>query len=557
MKVSRSILLLSLSLVSYAADVERQDFLPLSLESDAFFEQFNESWASRWKPSHSKRDDNFVYRGEWDVEEPTVNPGLKGDKGLVVKTEAAHHAISARLPTPFDNTNNTLVLQYEVKLQKGLECGGAYIKLLSQEGGISDSSEFSNDTPYQVMFGPDKCGMSNKVHFIIRRKNPKTGEYEEKHLKVPPMARIVKTSTLYTLIIKPNQDFEIRINGEVAKAGSLLDSRYFELTPPKEIDDPNDEKPADWVDDELIPDPKAVKPDDWDEDAPYLIPDPNAVKPEDWDEDAEAYIPDPDAVKPEYWDDEEDGEWIAPKIPNPACEEHGCGPWSAPKIRNPDYKGKWTPELIENPDYKGPWSPRKIPNPDYYEDLTPSNLEPIGALGFELWTMTDSIMFDNIYLGHSIEEAEYIGNNTFLPKVEIEEQIAAANAPQAKYDAEEPEIQVEEQSLVSDLFDKSVDRILKVYASGKAYWADLLDDPTQTLLNRPGEAFFFASVIVGTITTTFAISATIVSIFATLFTPSAAQPAKKSETREQIESVDEKATASESKINETEAVKRG
>lgn len=33
------------------------------------------------------------------------------------------------------------------------------------------------------MFGPDKCGMSSKVHFIIRFRNPVTGEVEEKHSK--------------------------------------------------------------------------------------------------------------------------------------------------------------------------------------------------------------------------------------------------------------------------------------------------------------------------------------------------------------------------------------
>ncbi|KAH3665743.1 hypothetical protein OGAPHI_003931 [Ogataea philodendri] len=557
MKLSRSLLLVFLALVAQADEVVRPEYTPLELQTDAFFEQFNDSWASRWKASHSKRDNNFVYRGEWSVEEPVVNPGFKGDKGLVVKTEAAHHAISAVLPTPFDNTDNTLVFQYEVKLQKGLECGGAYVKLLSAEGGPSDSKEFNNDSPYQVMFGPDKCGMSNKVHFIIRRKNPVTGEYEEKHLKTPPMGRVVKTTSLYTLIIKPNQDFEIRINGEVAKAGSLLDSRYFDLTPPKEIDDPNDEKPADWVEDEMIPDPDAKKPEDWDEDAPYLIVDPTASKPDDWDEDAEAYIPDPDAVKPEYWDDEEDGEWLAPKIPNPFCEEHGCGPWTAPKIRNPEYKGKWTPELIENPAYIGPWAPRKIANPEYYEDPTPSNLEPIGALGFELWTMTDSILFDNIYLGHSIEEAEFIGNKTFVPKVEIEEQVAASNAPKAPFEPEKPQEFDTDKSVISDLFDNGVGYLSKVYASGKLYWADFLEDPAPTLLNRPGEAFLFSSVAVGTLTTIFALSATLVSIVSSLVTSPAPQPVKKTETAPKIELIDEKATATESKINETEAVKRG
>lgn len=48
--------------------------------------------------------------------------------------------------------------------------------------------------------------------------------------------------------------------------------------------------------------------------------------------------------------------------------------------KNPEYKGKWTAPLIDNPDYKGPWAPRKIANPDYFEDKTPANFEPIGAV---------------------------------------------------------------------------------------------------------------------------------------------------------------------------------
>ena len=72
------------------------------------------------------------------------------------------------------------------------------------------------------MFGPDKCGSENKIHFILRRFNPISKEHEEKHLVNTPMSRTGKLSTLYTLILKKNQDFEIRINGEVAKAGNLI-----------------------------------------------------------------------------------------------------------------------------------------------------------------------------------------------------------------------------------------------------------------------------------------------------------------------------------------------
>lgn len=76
----------------------------------------------RWTPSHAKKEDaksdeEWAYVGEWAVEEPTAFKGIDGDKGLVVKNAAAHHAISAKFPKKIVNKGKTLVVQYEVKLQ--------------------------------------------------------------------------------------------------------------------------------------------------------------------------------------------------------------------------------------------------------------------------------------------------------------------------------------------------------------------------------------------------------------------------------------------------------
>lgn len=48
----------------------------------------------------------------------------------------------------------------------GLECGGAYMKLL-QDNKKLHAEEFSNTSPYVIMFGPDKCGATNKVSWSI------------------------------------------------------------------------------------------------------------------------------------------------------------------------------------------------------------------------------------------------------------------------------------------------------------------------------------------------------------------------------------------------------
>ncbi|KAL4913374.1 Calreticulin family-domain-containing protein [Aspergillus aurantiobrunneus] len=416
-----------------ASVVERPTFTPTDLEAP-FFEQFTDDWQSRWTPSHAKKEDSkseedWAYVGEWSVEEPSVLKGIEGDKGLVVKNAAAHHAISAKFPKKVDNKGKTLVVQYEVKPQNSLVCGGAYMKLL-QDNKKLQSEEFSNTTPYVIMFGPDKCGATNKVHFIFRHRNPKTGEYEEKHLKAPPAARTSKLSSLYTLIVRPDQSFQILIDGAAVKNGTLHEDFNPPVNPDKEIDDPKDKKPDNWVDEAKIPDPEATKPDDWDEEAPFEIVDEAAEKPDDWLEDEPNSIPDPEAEKPEDWDDEEDGDWIPPTVPNPTCGEvSGCGPWSPPLIKNPAYKGKWSAPLIDNPAYKGVWAPRKIANPAYFEDKTPSNFEPIGAIGFEIWTMQNDILFDNIYVGHSVEDAERLRKETFDIKHAIEEAEEAASKP--------------------------------------------------------------------------------------------------------------------------------
>lgn len=428
--------------------IERPTFTPTIIKAP-FLEQFTDDWNTRWTPSHAKKEDSkseedWAYVGEWAVEEPTVFRGIDGDKGLVVKNVAAHHAISAKFPKKIDNKGKTLVVQYEVKPQNSLVCGGAYMKLL-QENKKLHAEEFSNATPYVIMFGPDRCGATNKVHFIFRHKNPKTGKYEEKHLKAPPSARTTKVTSLYTLIVKPDQSFQILIDGEAVKNGTLFEDFDPPVNPDKEIDDPNDTKPADWVDEAKISDPQATKPDDWDENAPYEIVDEGATMPGDWLVDEPAQIPDPEAEKPEDWDDEEDGDWIPPTIPNPRCSEvSGCGPWTPPMKKNPAYKGKWTAPLIDNPAYKGIWKPRKIPNPHYFEDKTPSNFEPMGAIGFELWTMQNDILFDNIYIGHSVEDAEQLRKETFDIKRPIEFAEERALQPPKEEKPAEPSVSFKE-----------------------------------------------------------------------------------------------------------------
>ncbi|NWR80811.1 CLGN protein, partial [Centropus unirufus] len=101
--------------------------------------------------------------GRWEVEELKENT-VPGDRGLVLKSVAKHHAISAMLTKAFVFDDKPLIVQYEVNFQEGIDCGGAYIKLLSSSDDLN-LEYFFDKTPYTIMFGPDKCGEVYKLHF--------------------------------------------------------------------------------------------------------------------------------------------------------------------------------------------------------------------------------------------------------------------------------------------------------------------------------------------------------------------------------------------------------
>jgi len=365
---------------------------------------------------------NSKYTGKMEI--VTTKLAESTDIGMKVPDPAKHYGISMPLEKPADPSEG-FVFQYEVQLKEGLECGGAYVKLLTHSDSLK-LTELDGDTPYSIMFGPDKCGNTNKVHLILRHKSPKTGKIEEKHLLKTPPLKMDKLPHLYTVVLKKDNTYQVLVDGEVGADGSLFEDFQPPINPPAEIDDPSESKPEDWVDAARIDDPDAVKPDDWDEDAPEEIEDPEATMPEDWQEDAPELVDDPEAEMPVDWDEEEDGEWEAPKIDNPACKT-GCGKWTPPMIPNPEYKGKWYPPMIDNPEYKGPWKATQIPNPEYYDDKAPlENIGLVGAVAVEIWTMSHGLTFDNIMITTDEEVADDYGDRTWRKKFDAEKLKAAA-----------------------------------------------------------------------------------------------------------------------------------
>jgi calnexin len=361
--------------------------------------------------------------GQWALKEVSVPQGIPHSKMLFMTKAEAYYGLSTQFSEPLNLHGRTLVVQYEVRFQDPLHCGGAYMKLFHKDNFSPEG--LTNETRYIIMFGPDKCGgQMDKVHFIFRHKNPISGLYEEKHMTEAPPIKSDKLTHLYTLIVRPDNSFEVLIDGESVKKGDLLKDFLPPVIPPKEINDPADVKPANWVEIAEIDDPEAKKPDDWDEDAPEFIKDPERLQPpEGWLLNEPKTIPDPDAQQPEAWDDIIHGEWEAASVPNPKCEEApGCGEYEVPLIKNPAHKGKWKAPKIANPAYKGPWKARQIPNPYFHEDLHPHNFEPIIGVGFELWMVEKNVGYGNVYIGTDEAAVHEWNKAHFIPKSKIQQE---------------------------------------------------------------------------------------------------------------------------------------
>jgi calreticulin len=355
-----------------------------------FKETFDESYSNRWVVSNWKAASGEAGKFGLSAGEFFGDPDM--DKGLQTTQDARFYAASAKFPTPFSNEGKDLVVQFSVKFPQKIDCGGGYIKVLPSN---VDQQAFGGDSPYFIMFGPDICGHSTKRVHVIFHYSKKGEKGENLLIKKNINAESDQLTHVYTLIVHPDNTYEVRIDGSKKESGSLLED--WDFLPPKKIKDPSVSKPSDWIDDAMIDDPEDKKPAGWDS--------------------VSRTIPDPEAEKPEDWDDEADGEW------------------EPPQIENPEYKGDWKPKRIANPAYKGPWTHPEIDNPDYKHDDSLGKFSNIGAVGVDVWQVKSGTIFDNIIITDSVAEAEAFMKETWEANKDAEKK--ALEDHEAKKRAEE------------------------------------------------------------------------------------------------------------------------
>ncbi|OAQ32726.1 Calreticulin-domain-containing protein [Linnemannia elongata AG-77] len=362
----------------------------VSAAGQVFFEEtFSDSnWQNRWTTSSTKDD-----LGVFALSSGTFYANKDYAQGLQTSQDARFYSISAPFTSVVDNSKDDLIVQYTVKQEVNQECGGSYLKLLPE--GF-DAKTFNGDSEYAIMFGPDVCGAQNRVHVIFHHEGKNYLTKQEF-----PVPKDTKTH-LYRLTVHPDQKYSLLIDGDI-KADHVSLEEHWDVYAPRTIADPNDKKPADWVEEEHIVDESHKKPDNYDQ-----IP---------------KTIPDPEAKRPDEWDEEFDGEWEAPEIDNPDFEV-------------------WEAKMIPNPAFKGEWKPAEIPNPDFQEYPSLAHYR-IGGIGLDLWQVNSGSIFDDIVVTTDKEVADrYLGQ--WKENFAMEEKLVAEIEAKTAKEKEEKEKEAKE-----------------------------------------------------------------------------------------------------------------
>jgi hypothetical protein len=170
--------------------------------------------------------------------------------GPQTSEDARFYGLSAKMTKPFTNEGKDLVIQYSVKHEQHIDCGGAYLKLLgtgvdqvrrppspgrSPHPGLDPNprcpwclvmmqEKFGGDTPYQVMFGPDICGSTKRTHVIFNYPAKK----ENLLIKDDVRCETDQLTHLYTLHVKPDNTYEVK---RTAQPGVAFSSSHASSVP--------------------------------------------------------------------------------------------------------------------------------------------------------------------------------------------------------------------------------------------------------------------------------------------------------------------------------------
>jgi calreticulin len=184
-----------------------------------FSEDFGAGWEDRWSVAAKEDVGKFVSSAGKYFNDADADAGIKTSE------DAKFYGLAAPFDS-FSNEGKKMIVQFRVKHEQNIDCGGGYLKLFPSTQSVTGISDGDEKAPYNLMFGPDICGPgTRKVHVIFNYNG------ENKLTKASISPKTDEESHLYTLTISPDNTYQVDIDGEKEHSGSLYED--FDFLAPK------------------------------------------------------------------------------------------------------------------------------------------------------------------------------------------------------------------------------------------------------------------------------------------------------------------------------------
>ncbi len=122
-------------------------FFIIGINGEIFFEdRFSDGKIDKWIMSKHEKDS----LGLCEFGKPKGSFDETEDGGIKTTQDARFYRYSAAFDKPLSSKDKTICVQFSVKHEQDIDCGGGYVKLL---GESFKPEGFNGDSPYEIMFG--------------------------------------------------------------------------------------------------------------------------------------------------------------------------------------------------------------------------------------------------------------------------------------------------------------------------------------------------------------------------------------------------------------------
>ncbi|CAL8112751.1 unnamed protein product [Orchesella dallaii] len=181
-------------------------------------EQFSHrNWSTEWIPAKNVGNGTKVYNKFSRVSVQKTNHS-RPNYGLITNNKGGEFYLLATTFPPFNNRNETLVMQFSVQFQSKAHCQLAFLRLYDCQFSTDD---FGTHTPYVMQIGPQICGTTRINRLSAEFQEPGRSSIKPVDKDIEPVNNT--SVNIYALALEADGTYHIIMNANATQNGTLKD----------------------------------------------------------------------------------------------------------------------------------------------------------------------------------------------------------------------------------------------------------------------------------------------------------------------------------------------